>query len=53
MSSYIVLYLEAIVRIFSACSENIILKSEKLLREKEKEGSSGGDTKKLDLEEEF
>ncbi|KAF3495073.1 hypothetical protein DY000_02053824 [Brassica cretica] len=46
------LYLEAMVKIFSDCSEKMILKSEKLL--KEKEVSSGeGDTIELDLEAEF
>ena len=46
------LYLEAMVKVFSDCSEKMILKSEKLL--KEKEVSSGeGDTIELDLEAEF
>lgn len=45
------LYLEAMVKVFSDCSEKMILKSEKLLREKEV--SSGEDTIELDLEAEF
>ncbi|CAH2079087.1 unnamed protein product [Thlaspi arvense] len=45
------LYLEAMVKVFTDCSEKMILKSEKLL--KEKEVSSGGDTIELDLEAEF
>ncbi|EOA17958.1 hypothetical protein CARUB_v10006369mg [Capsella rubella] len=44
-------YLEAMVKVFSDCSEKMILKSEKLLREKEV--SSGEDTIELDLEAEF
>lgn len=39
------------VKVFSDCSEKMILKSEKLLREKET--SSGEDTIELDLEAEF
>ncbi|WZZ21114.1 hypothetical protein YC2023_122501 [Brassica napus] len=39
---------KAMVKIFSACSEKMIMMSEKLLREKEV--SSGLDTIKLDLE---
>ncbi|CAA0395304.1 Cytochrome P450 superfamily [Arabidopsis suecica] len=45
------LYLEAMVKVFSDCSEKMILKSEKLIREKEI--SSGEDTIELDLEAEF
>ncbi|KFK33561.1 hypothetical protein AALP_AA5G029500 [Arabis alpina] len=45
------LYLEAMVKVFSDCSEKMILKSEKLLREKEV--STGEDTIELDLEAEF
>ncbi|KAL1220632.1 Cytochrome P450 97B3 [Cardamine amara subsp. amara] len=45
------LYLEAMVKVFSDCSEKMILKSEKLLREKEV--SSGEDVIELDLEAEF
>jgi cytochrome P450 len=45
------LYLEAMVKVFSDCSEKMILKSEKLIREKET--SSGEDTIELDLEAEF
>ncbi|CAA7017307.1 unnamed protein product [Microthlaspi erraticum] len=45
------LYLEAMVKVFSDCSEKMILKSEKLLREKEV--SSGVDTIELDMEAEF
>lgn len=45
------LYLEAMVKVFSDCSEKMILKSEKLLREKEI--STGEDTIELDLEAEF
>ncbi|KAJ4881211.1 hypothetical protein Rs2_38266 [Raphanus sativus] len=41
------LYLEAMVKVFSDCSEKMISKSEKLLRD------SGGDTIELDLEAEF
>lgn len=52
MIPYIVwLYLEAMVKIFSACSEEMILKSKKLLREREV--SSRGDIIKLDLEVKF
>ncbi|XP_010495892.1 PREDICTED: cytochrome P450 97B3, chloroplastic [Camelina sativa] len=45
------LYLEAMVKVFSDCSEKMILKSERLLREKEV--SSGEDVIELDLEAEF
>lgn len=46
------LYLEAMVKVFSDCSEKMILKSEKLLKEKEV-SSREGDTIELDLETEF
>uniref|UniRef100_A0A5B6YK43 Cytochrome P450 97B2 n=1 Tax=Davidia involucrata TaxID=16924 RepID=A0A5B6YK43_DAVIN len=44
------LYLEAMVRIFTDCSERTILKFNKLL---EGEGSCGGNTIELDMEAEF
>ncbi|CAN8275109.1 unnamed protein product [Cochlearia groenlandica] len=45
------LYLEAMVKVFSDCTEKMILKSEKLLSEKEV--SSGEKVIELDLEAEF
>lgn len=44
------LYLEAMVKIFTSCSERTTLKFEKLL---EREGLLGGKTIELDLEAEF
>ena len=47
------LYLEAMVKVFSDCSEKMILKSEKLLREKEVSRGEGDTEIELDLEAEF